>query len=199
MLERSAPVRVSTPTSRPPSTTGVNRRRVAWRCSNASAMEPSTETSRTVGWVVITWSTWVNWSTPWQSPAATTPTGRPAWSTTTAAPWARLSMRVIAVWTVSVGATVTAVSTTGWRVFTQATTSRTTSSGMSWGRIASPPRRATVSAIRRPLTAVMLATTTGMVAPVASSGARSTSNRLATSDGDGTRKTSPYVRSWDAW
>ena len=40
-----------------------------------------------------------------------------------------------------------------------------------------PPRRATVSAIRRPATAVMLATTTGMVVPDPSTVDRSTSNR----------------------
>ena len=42
-------------------------------------------------------------------------------------------------------------------------TEPTTSSGMSWGSTVMPPRRATVSAIRRPATAVMLATTTGQV------------------------------------
>ena len=58
-----------------------------------------------------------------------------------------------------------------------------------------PPRRATVSAIRRPATAVMLATTIGMVVPVPSTAVRSTSKREVTSERDGTRKTSPYVRS----
>ena len=87
--------------------------------------------------------------------------------------------------TVSVGSTTTAVSTTVWRALTDATTSATTSPGMSCGMTASPPRRATVSAIRRPETAVMLATTTGIVVPVPSTVDRSTSNRDATSERDG--------------
>ena len=45
----------------------------------------------------------------------------------------------------------------GVACLTQATTSATTSSGMSCGSTLSPPRRAIVSAIRRPDTAVMLA------------------------------------------
>ena len=53
-----------------------------------------------------------------------------------------------------------------------------------------PPRRATVSAIRRPDTAVMLATTTGMVVPLPSLVARSTSSRDATEEAHGTRNTS---------
>src|ERR1700737_2249723 len=47
-----------------------------------------------------------------------------------------------------------------------------------------------VAAIRRPPTAVMLATTTGMVVPEPSWVARSTSNRDATSERFGTMKTS---------
>ena len=58
-----------------------------------------------------------------------------------------------------------------------------------------PPRRAMVSAIRRPETAVMLATTTGMVAPVPSDVDRSTSKRDVTSERPGTMNTSLYVRS----
>ena len=46
---------------------------------------------------------------------------------------------------------------------------------MSCGITTSPPRRATVSAIRLPAMAVMLATTSGSVAPVPSAVARSTS------------------------
>ena len=56
--------------------------------------------------------------------------------------------------------------------------------------IAIAPRRATVSAMRLPATAVMLATTSGMVVPVASSEARSTPKRLPTAERDGTMKTS---------
>ena len=100
-------------------------------------------------------------------------------------------MSVTAVCTVSCGLTTTAVSTTGWRDLTDATTSATTSVGVSCGSTARPPRRATVSAIRRPATAVMLATTTGIVVPVPSPVVRSTSNRETTSERDGTRKTSP--------
>ena len=48
---------------------------------------------------------------------------------------------------------------------------------MSWGSTARPPRRATVSAMRRPATAVMLATMIGIVAPLPSSVVRSTSKR----------------------
>lgn len=53
-----------------------------------------------------------------------------------------------------------------------------------------PPRRATVSAIRRPATAVMLATTMGMVVPVPSVVVRSTSKREVSSERPGTTKTS---------
>ena len=52
------------------------------------------------------------------------------------------------------------------------------------------PRRAVVSAIRRPATAVMLATTSGIVAPDPSEVLRSTSKRDATSDRAGTMNTS---------
>ena len=82
------------------------------------------------------------------------------------------------------------VSKTRWRCFTHATTSATTGIGMSWGITAMPPRRATVSAIRRPAMAVMLATTSGSVAPVPSEVARSTSYLLATAECRGTMKTS---------
>ena len=90
----------------------------------------------------------------------------------------------------SVGASVSAVSTTRSRDFTQEITSATTSAGMSCGRIATPPRRATVSAIRLPETAVMLAVTIGMVAPLPSVVARSTSSREPIADRPGTMKTS---------
>ena len=61
---------------------------------------------------------------------------------------------------------------------------------MSWGITAIPPRRAIVSAIRRPDIAVMLATTSGIVVPVPSIDERSTSMRLAISERLGARKTS---------
>ena len=82
------------------------------------------------------------------------------------------------------------VSSTRCRVFTNATTSATTWDGMSCGITTSPPRRATVSAIRLPAMAVMLATTIGIVAPVPSSVARSTSYRLPTDERRGTMNTS---------
>ena len=124
--------------------------------------------------VVITWPTWVKRSTPRQSASVITPTGRPS-SSTTAARWARLGSSASASLTVSVGCSVIGVSKTGWRPFTQPTTSSTMSSGMSCGSTLMPPRRAIVSAIRRPETAVMFATTIGIVVPVPSPEARSTS------------------------
>ena len=70
------------------------------------------------------------------------------------------------------GSTDTGVSKTGCEPLTLATTSATTSVGMSCGMIATPPRRATVSAIRRPEIAVMLATTNGSVVPTPSRAAQ---------------------------
>ena len=58
------------------------------------------------------------------------------------------------------------------------------------GQTATPPRRATVSAIRRPATAVMSATTTGRVVPTPSGVVRSTSIREGTAERLGTMKTS---------
>ena len=106
------------------------------------------------------------------------------------APCARLGSRLSAWPVVSAGPSVSGVSWTRSRSLTQAMTSATTSAGMSWGRIAMPPRRATVSAIRRPATAVMLATTTGIVVPLPSLVARLTSSREPTADRFGVRKTS---------
>ncbi len=63
--------------------------------------------------------------------------------------------------------------------------------------IAMPPRRAMVSAMRRPEIAVMLETTSGSVVPVPSAVVRSTSKRLVTSERAGTMKTSLYVRSYE--
>ncbi len=161
------------------------RSNVASRPSASIAAASSMTTSSD-----MTWCTCANRSTAAQSPSVTTPTGLPS-ATTTAAPCARLPSSVSTVETVSVGATTTGVSMTGSLDFTSATTSATTSTGMSCGMIATPPRRATVSDIRRPATAVMFATTTGIVVPVPSSVARSTSKRLVTSERDGTMKTSP--------
>ncbi len=119
----------------------------------------------------------------------TTPTGYPS-STTITAPCARLGSRLSACPVVASGPSVSGVSWTRSRLFTQDTTSETTSTGMSWGSTARPPRRATVSAIRRPATAVMLATTTGIVVPLPSPVARFTSSLDATADRLGTRNTS---------
>ena len=76
------------------------------------------------------------------------------------------------------------------RAFTQPVISATASGATSCGNTTRPPRRATVSAIRLPATAVMLATTMGIVAPVPSEVARSTSNRDSTVDRPGTTKMS---------
>lgn len=61
---------------------------------------------------------------------------------------------------------------------------------MSCGITASPPRRASVSAIRRPETAVMLAAMIGMVDPVPSEVDRSTPSREVIAERAGTMKTS---------
>ena len=82
------------------------------------------------------------------------------------------------------------MSQTVCRDFTPATVSATAAASTSCGITAIPPRRASVSAIRRPDTAVMLAAMIGMVAPDGSATERSTSNREATSERSGTRKTS---------
>ena len=92
--------------------------------------------------------------------------------------------------TVSVGRSVIAVSCTRCRRLTQPITSATTSIGMSCGITVIAPRRAVVSAIRRPATAVMLEITSGMWVPVPSLVERSTSSREPTSERDGARKTS---------
>ncbi len=92
----------------------------------------------------------VNRSTPVRSASVTTPIGRPPSSTTTPALWARLGSSASASATVWWGARTMGVSSTRWRPLTQETTSVTTSIGMSCGMTTRPPRRATVSAIRRP-------------------------------------------------
>ena len=70
-----------------------------------------TARSMVVGSALMTSATCVKRSTPAQSASVTTPTGRPS-STTTAAPCERLPMSVSAVWTVSCGQTTTALSMT---------------------------------------------------------------------------------------
>ena len=93
--------------------------------------------------------------------------GRP-FSTTTTRPWARLGSRASASPMVAPGLIVSGVSKTVWAAFTLPMASATIVVGRSWGMIASPPRRATVSAIRRPEIAVMLATISGSGRPTPS-------------------------------
>ena len=93
------------------------------------------------------------------------PIGRSS-STTIRAPCARFVIKSIASATVSFGFNVTGVSKIRWRDLTQLITSATISSGISCGITAIAPRRATVSAIRLPLIAVIFATTNGIVVPV---------------------------------
>ena len=112
----------------------------------------------------------------------TRPIGRPS-KTTTAAPCARLWISAVASDTESSGASITGVSSDQVAALDEVAPSAAPRSiGRSCGRTTMPPRRATVSAIRRPATAVMLATTTGMVVPEPSTVDRSTSNRDATSE-----------------
>ena len=175
-VARRAPVLVRIPTQSPDAeTTGASRCRPACSWSNAAA--GGVPAGSVNGSADMTVASCAKRSAPAQSASVTTPTGAPPAPMTTTAPWARLGSSARASPTVSAGPRVIAVSTTRSRVFTQVTTSATTSPGMSWGRIASPPRRATVSAIRRPETAVMFAATTGIVVPLPSRVARSTSRR----------------------
>ena len=82
------------------------------------------------------------------------------------------------------------MSHTGCRDLIQLTISATASVATSCGSTVRAPRRASVSAIRRPATAVMFAATTGTWEPEPSLVARSTSNREVTEERRGTRKTS---------
>ncbi len=152
-------------------------------------MRGSVPTGAVTRSVTATSRTRANRSTPTQAASVTRPTGRFS-TTTTAAPCARLWISAQASDTESSGDSVTGVSATRSRLLTKSTVSLTAWIGRSWGSTTMPPRRATVSAIRRPATAVMLATTTGIVVPVPSDVDRSTSNREATSVRFGTMKTS---------
>ena len=86
--------------------------------------------------------------------------------------------------------TVMGVSKTVWAAFTFETMSVSASGEISWGRMVIPPRRATVSAMRLPATAVMLETTSGIEVPTESGVVRSTSERDTTADLEGTMKVS---------
>lgn len=129
-------------------------------------------------------------SVPSALAAATRPTTWLSSLTTTATPCARFGIRLRVSPTVVSGCTVTAVSKTGCEFFTLVIDFATTSVGMSCGKIARPPRRAMVSAIRLPDTAVMFAATSGSGVANPSVEVRSTSNLLATLDRFGTRNTS---------
>ena len=85
---------------------------------------------------------------------------------------------------------VVAVSKTVGAAFTLPIARATMSVGRSWGMIAMPPRRATVSAIRRPATAVMLATIIGSGRFRPSVLVMSTSRRDVTEERRGAMKTS---------
>ena len=74
--------------------------------------------------------------------------------------------------------------------FTRAIASVAAAGERSCGMIATAPRRATVSAMRRPEMAVILATTSGVGRPSASVDVRSTSMRERTEDRVGDMKTS---------
>ena len=152
-------------------------------------MRGSVPTGAVTKSVMATSRTRVKRSTPTQLASVTRPMGLPS-ETTTAAPWARLWISAVASDTESSATSVTGVSTTRSRLLTKSTVAFTAEIGRSCGRTTMLPRRAIVSAIRRPATAVMLATTTGMVVPDPSDVDRSTSNRDATSDLPGTMKTS---------
>lgn len=184
-----APVRVSTPARRPSGP--VITATPTGLCSSLSnTTRGSVPTCAVTKSTVATSRTRAKRSTPRHDASVTSPTGLPSSSTTTAAPWARLWISAVASDTESSGDRVTGVSTTRSRLLTNSTISRTAEVGRSCGRTTMPPRRATVSAIRRPATAVMFATTTGIVVPDPSAVERSTSNRDATSERPGTTKTS---------
>ncbi len=188
MPARIAPVRVSTPAS-VPSGSVITATSTGACSSRSKTLRGSVPTGAVTKSVTAMSRTRVNRSTPTQLASVTRPIGRPS-NTTTAAPCARLWISAVASDTESSGTSVTGVSTTRSRLLTKSTVCLTAAIGRSCGRTTMPPRRATVSAIRRPATAVMLATTTGMVVPEPSTVDRSTSKRDATSERPGTMKTS---------
>ena len=106
-VDRSAPLRVITPTSRSPSTTGAALTRSPE--STSKIFGRSVPAGTVSGSTVMTWESWVNRSTPWHCPSVTTPTGDP-FSTTTTIPCARLVSSASASPTVDVGPSVIGVS-----------------------------------------------------------------------------------------
>ena len=183
-----APVRVSTP-AKVPSASVITATSTAECSSRSKTLRGSVPTGAVTKSVTATSRTRVNRSTPMQWASVTRPIGRPS-NSTTAAPCARLWIKAVASDTESSGVSVTGVSTTRSRLLTKSTVSWTAAIGRSCGRTTMPPRRAIVSAIRRPATAVMLATTIGIVVPDPSDVERSTSIRDCTSERPGTMKTS---------
>ena len=91
---------------------------------------------------------------------------------------------------VACGPIVIGVSNTVGAAFTRAIEPPTMSAGRSCGMIAMPPRRATVSAILRPATAVMFATIRGSGSARPSVLVMSTSSREVTELRRGAMKTS---------
>ncbi len=188
MPARTAPRRLSTP-ARDPSAS-VSTATSTGACSRSpKTCLGSVCTGAVTKSVTATSRTRAKRSTPTVAASVTRPTGLPS-DSTTATPWARLWISATASDTESSGPRVTGVSATRSRLLTKSTVCWTASIGRSCGRTTMPPRRATVSAIRRPATAVMLATTTGIVVPVPSAVDRSTSKREMTSERLGTMKTS---------
>lgn len=181
-------MRVSTPASVP--SVLVTTATPMGACSSRSKiLRGSVPTGATTKSVIATSRTRVKRSTPRHDDSLSSPSGRPS-KATTATPCARLWISAIASDTESSGSSSTGVSSTRSRLLTNCTVCCTAVIGRSCGRITRPPRRATVSAIRRPATAVMLATTTGIVVPEPSPVDRSTSKRDGTSERFGMMKTS---------
>lgn len=130
---------------------------------------------------------------PRTSERATTPSSRGVAATMPRPGTAGRMRRASA--TVASGGRTSGVSHAAGCALTHDTASTRSPRAMSWGSTPRPPRRARVAASRVPVTEFMFADTNGMVAPLPSAGARSTSRRLRTSEWRGTRKTSEYVRS----
>jgi len=189
MADRSAPLVDITPTRVPAASTAMASRWRVW--VNVSKTSCGVVFGSTkVNAFVITSCACEKRSTPRASVSPTKPSGTPRGSMTTAKPWARLAISVTVSPTVVFGETVIGVSKTVGARLTRAIDSASTSTGRSWGNTARPPRRAIVSAIRRPEIAVMLATTKGNGWSRPSVVVRSTSSRDVTVLRLGAMKTS---------
>ncbi len=151
---------------RPPGPAGGVRRRAA---SNASRGSIGSAASSGSG--DITWCTWANRSTPAQSASVTTPTGRPLVHDDHRAVRPLGQQRQgVADRCCAARASIGGVDDQVALLHPAHDRRRPRRPGCPAGAPRVPPRRATVSAIRRPATAVMLATTSGMVAPLPSVG-----------------------------